>query len=192
MSVSLKKGNRVDLTKGTGLKKALVGLGWDVNRYQGSADFDLDLSMFMCDGNRHCIDDKHFIFYGNPNDPAQSVKYSGDNRTGDGDGDDESATINFEAIPENVEIIVVAVTIYEAKANNQNFGLVDNAFIRIENSETGEEMYRYDLSEDFSTQTSVVFAEVYKSSGEWKFKAVGEGYEKELSDLCAEYGITVD
>lgn len=192
MAVTLKKGGRVELTKGTGLKKALVGLGWDTNRYQGSADFDLDLVMFMCDGNRHCIDEKHFIFYHNFCDPANSVQYSGDNRTGDGDGDDESATINFEAIPDNVEIIVVAATIYESKKRNQNFGLVDNAFIRMENTENGEEILRYDLSEEFSIQTSVVFAEIYKTSGEWKFKAVGEGYEKELVDFCNEYGIAVN
>lgn len=189
MAVSLRKGARVDLTKGTGLKRALVGLGWDTNRYQGSAQFDLDLVLFMCDGNHRCVNEKNFVYFNNPSDPANSVQYSGDNRTGEGAGDDESATINFEAIPEGVENIVVAVTIYDAKANDQNFGLVDNAFVRMENTETGEEILRYDLGEDFSTQTSVVFAEIYKASGEWKFKAVGEGYEKELVDLCNEYGI---
>lgn len=189
MAVTLTKGGRVDLTKGTGLKEAMIGLGWDTNRYQGSADFDLDLVIFMCNKERRCIDEKHMIFYHNLEDPANSVKHSGDNRTGVGDGDDETAFIKFANIPENVENIVVAVTIYEAKERNQNFGLVDNSFIHMVNVENNEEILRYDLGEDFSIQTSVVFAEIYKASGEWKFKAVGEGYEKELADLCSEYGI---
>lgn len=191
MAVNLTKGARVDLTKGTGLKEAMIGLGWDTNRYQGSADFDLDLVIFMCDANKRCIDEKHMIFYGNLEDPEQSVKHSGDNRTGVGDGDDETAFIKFANIPASVENIVIAVTIYEAKTNNQNFGLVDNSFIHMVNTENNEEILRYDLGEDFSIQTSVIFAEIYKSAGEWKFKAVGEGYEKELADLCREYGIDV-
>ena len=117
--------------------------------------------------------------------------HSGDNRTGEGDGDDETCFIKFESINPNVENIVIAVTIYEAKANNQNFGMVDNSFIRMVNNETGEEVLRYDLGEDFSIQTSVVFAEIYKHNGDWKFKAVGEGYAKELVDFCHEYGIDV-
>lgn len=189
MAVNLKKGGRVNLTKDTGLKEAKIGLGWDINRYDGSADFDLDLVLFMCDANKKCIGEDYFIFYKNLEDPNHSVKHSGDNRTGEGDGDDETAFINFLNIPANVENIVIAVTIYEAKANNQNFGLVDNSYIRMENTETGEEILRYDLGEDFSVQTSVIFAEIYKVSGEWKFRAVGEGYEKELEDLCREYGI---
>lgn len=192
MAVQLKKGGRVNLTKDTGLKKGMIGLGWDTNRYAGTADFDLDLVIFMCDSKRRCIDEDHFIFYHNLKGPNNSIIHSGDNRTGKGDGDDESATINFDAIPENVEILVIAVTIYEAKANGQNFGLVDNAFIRMVNTENNEEVLRFDLGEDFSTQTSVVFAEIYKASGEWKFKAVGEGYEKELEDLCREYGIATE
>ena len=191
MAVSLTKGNRVNLTKGTGLKSAMMGLGWDTNRYEGSAQFDLDLILFMCDGNGRCVDEKHMIFYGNLQDPDGSVIHSGDNRTGAGDGDDENATVNFDKIPQNVEKIVAAVAIYEARANNQNFGLVDNAYIRMVNLETQEEILRYDLGEDFSIQTSVVFAEIYKQAGEWKFKAVGEGYAKELVDLCQEYGIDV-
>lgn len=191
MAVTLTKGGRVNLTKGTGLKEGMIGLGWDTNRYDGKADFDLDLVIFMCDANKRCVDENHMIFYHNLADPANSVVHSGDNRSGVGDGDDETATINFANIPANVENIVIAVTIYEAKANNQNFGLVDNAYIRMVNTENNEEILRYDLGEDFSIQTSVIFAEIYKSAGEWKFKAVGEGYEKELVDLCAEYGIDV-
>lgn len=193
MAVALKKGGRVDLTKGTGLNIALVGLGWDTNRYEGAEkkEFDLDLVVFMLDANGKCPDDSHMIFYGegHHNDPANSIVHSGDNRTGEGDGDDESCTVTFANIPANIEKLVFAVTIYEAAERNQNFGLVDNSYCRVVNQDTGEEMCRYDLGEDFSTQTSVVFAEIYKNNGEWKFKAVGEGYEKELADLCAEYGI---
>ncbi len=191
MAVQLNKGSRVNLTKDTGLKKAMIGLGWDTNRYQGSADFDLDLVIFECDKNKRCIDENHMIFYHNLEDPEKAIKHSGDNRTGEGEGDDETAFINFKNLAENVETIVITVPIYNARENNQNFGLVDNAFIRMVNVENGEEILRYDLGEDFSTQTSVVFAEIYKVSGEWKFRAVGEGYEKELEGLCREYGIDV-
>lgn len=191
MAVSLTKGGRVDLTKGTGLKKAMLGLGWDINRYQGSSDFDLDLVIFMCDANSRCIDENHFIYYNHLNDPEESVKHSGDNRTGAGDGDDETAFIEFDKIPTNVEKIIVAVTIHEASSRSQNFGMVDNSYVRMVNTETNEEILKYDLGEDFSIQTSVIFAEIYKHSGEWKFKAVGDGYAKELVDLCGEYGIDV-
>ncbi len=191
MAVILKKGGRVDLTKGTGLNVAIAGLGWDTNRYEGSEQFDLDLVVFMLGADGKCIDENHMIFYGEGHhcDPANSVVHSGDNRTGEGDGDDETCTFTFSAIPENVQKCVIAATIYEAKERNQNFGLVDNSYIRLVNQETGEEILRYDLGEDFSTQTSVVFAEIYKNNGEWRFKAVGEGYEKELDALCEEYGI---
>lgn len=189
--INLVKGGRVDLTKGTDLKKALIGLGWDTNRYDGNEDFDLDLVIFMCDANRKCKEE-NFIFYKNLDDPAKSVHHTGDNRTGVGDGDDESATVDLSKIPADVEILVIAVTIYDATVRRQNFGLVDNAFIRMENAETGEEILRYDLGEDFSIQKSVVFAEIYRSGAEWKFKAVGEGYDKELVDLCHQYGIETE
>ncbi len=191
MAVTLTKGGRVNLTKGTGLKKAIIGLGWDTNRYEGSADFDLDLVIFECDKNKRCVDENHMIFYHNLEDPEKAIKHSGDNLTGAGDGDDETAFIEFANIPENVENIVIVVTIYEAKAKNQNFGMVDNAYIHMVNTENNEEILRYDLGEDFSIQTAVVFAEIYKNAGEWKFKAVGEGYAKDLADLCREYGIDV-
>lgn len=190
MSVSLTKGARVNLTKDTGLKKAMLGLGWDINRYD-SGDFDLDLVMFECDANKRCLDDHHMVFYGNLHDPEEAVKHSGDNRTGAGDGDDETAFLDFDKINPNVESIIIAVTIYEARAKNQNFGCVDNAFIRMVDTDTNEEVLRFDLGEDFSTEKSVVFAEIYKASGEWKFKAVGQGYDKELVDFCHEYGIDV-
>ena len=195
MGVNLvKKGGRVELTKGTNLKKGMLGLGWDTNRYQGSKDFDLDLVLFLCDENKKCINEKHIIFYNNLSDPAKSVVHSGDNRTGEGDGDDETATIDFTKIPTNVKSIIVVVTIHDAVNRNQNFGLVDNSFARMVNLETGEEMLRYELGEDFSSQTAVVFAEIYRrdDSNDWKFRAVGEGYEKDLAELCVEYGLTVD
>ena len=191
MSVNLSKGERVNLTKGTGLKVALAGLGWDVNRYQESEKFDLDLSLFLCGADRKCINESHFVFYGNSSDPNGAVKHSGDNLTGEGDGDYESAIITFDKLDTRVEIIVIAVTIYDARIRDQNFGMVDNSYIRVVNHETGEELYCYDLGEDFSTQTSVIFGEMYKHQGEWKFKAVGQGYEKELGDLCLVYGIDV-
>ena len=190
--INLLKGQRLDLTKGTGLKQAMIGLGWDTNRYQGTADFDLDLVIFMCDKNKKCLDEQHMIFYHNLNDPEGSIQHSGDNRTGVGEGDDESAFIEFAKINPNVETIVVIVSIYDATANGQNFGMVDNAYVRMLNTETSEEILRYDLAEDFSIQTSVVFAEIYKNNGEWKFKAVGDGYNKELAALCREYGLDTE
>ena len=193
MAVNLKKGGRVNLTKNTNLKKAMLGLGWDVNRYGGNKQFDLDLVLFLCDKDKKCISDAYIVFYNNTSDPEGAVKHFGDNRTGEGDGDDETATIEFAKILEDVKTIVLAVTIDEAKAKNQNFGLVDNSYVHVVNEDTGEELVRYDLGEDFSTQTSVIFAEIYRTDDgkEWKFRAVGEGYEKELVDLCKEYGLEI-
>lgn len=194
MAVSLRKGQRISLVKDAGLKEIVVGLGWDTNRYQGSDDFDLDLVLFMLGENGKVIDDDHFIFYGegHDRDPEESVIYSGDNRTGEGDGDDETATIDFSKVPAKVKKIVVAVTIFEATVRNQNFGLVDNSYIRFVNNANGEETHRYDLCEDFSTQTSVVFGEFYRNGTDWKFNPIGEGYNKELRDLCIEYGLDVE
>ncbi len=193
MAVNLKKGGRVSLTKDAGFVKGMIGLGWDTNRYQGSADFDLDLVIFECNAQKRCINERYMVFYNNPAlaDPEGAIVHSGDNRTGAGDGDDETAKIDLSKISPDVQSIVIAVTIYEAKANNQNFGLVDNAFVRLVD-ESGKEVLRYDLGEDFSIQTSVVFAEIYRNGDDWKFRAVGEGYEKELVDLCREYGIDVE
>lgn len=191
MAVALRKGSRINLTKGTALKKAMIGLGWDTNRYHGRADFDLDLVIFECDKKYRCVDEKHMIFYHNLEDPEGAIEHSGDDRTGTGDGDDETAFIDFSKISPKVENIVIVVSIYEATKNNQNFGLVDNAFIRLVNAENDEEILRFDLGEEFSTQQSVVFAEIYKSGGEWKFRAVGEGYNNELDGICRKYGIDV-
>lgn len=193
MSVSLSKGQRVDLTKGRpSLKNILVGLGWDINHYDGEADFDLDASVFMIKENNKVGKDEDFIFYGNLEHSSKSVKHMGDNRTGDGDGDDEVIKIKLDKIPSDYETLVVTVTIYDAESRLQNFGMVGNAYVRVVDEETGEEIIRFDLSEDFSTETALVVAEIYKHNGEWKFKAVGSGYNGGLKVLCNQYGIDAE
>lgn len=193
MSVSLTKGQRVDLTKGRpSLKKVLIGLGWDVNRYDGEADFDLDASIFMTKENGKVGSDDDFIFYGNLEHRTKSVIHTGDNRTGDGDGDDEVIKVDFDTIPSDYTNLSVAVIIYDADNRLQNFGMVNNAYVRVADEETGEELIRYDLSEDFSTETAIVVAEIYKKNGEWKFKAVGSGYNGGLVSLCKQYGIDAE
>lgn len=193
MSVSLSKGQRVDLTKGRpSLKNILVGLGWDINHYDGEADFDLDASVFMIKENNKVGKDEDFIFYGNLEHSSKSVKHMGDNRTGDGDGDDEVIKIKLDKIPSDYETLVVTVTIYDAESRLQNFGMVGNAYVRVVDEETGEELIRFDLSEDFSTDTALVVAEIYKHNGEWKFKAVGSGYNGGLKVLCNQYGIDAE
>ena len=194
MAVSLRKGQRINLTKDAGLKNALVGLGWDTNRYDGSEEFDLDLVLFMLGKDGKVVDDRYIIYYGkgHDKDPEEAIFYSGDNRNGEGDGDDESVVIDFSKISPIVNKIVVAVTIYDATVRNQNFGMVDNSYIRFVNTATGEETHNYPLCENFSIQKSVIFGEFYKNGNDWNFKAVGEGYDKELEDLCIEYGLEVD
>lgn len=193
MSISLVKGQKIDLTKGSsGLKKVVFGLGWDTNRYDGNVDFDLDASVFMTKENGKVGSDDDFIFYGNLEHRTKSVVHTGDNRTGDGDGDDEVIKVNFENIPSDYTKLSVAVTIYDADNRLQNFGMVNNAYVRVADEETGEELIRYDLSEDFSTETAIVVAEIYKKNGEWKFKAVGSGYNGGLAALCRQYGIDAE
>ena len=190
MAVSLKKGQKVDLTKtNPGLNSITVGLGWDVNRYDSGADFDLDASAFLLGANGKVTGDKDFIFYGNANHPSGAVNYGGDNRTGEGEGDDEQILINLGKIPADIEKIDFTVTIYEAEERRQNFGQVNNAFVRIVDNATGEELIRYDLEEDFSIATAVVVGELYRHAGEWKFNAIGSGFQGGLAALCANYGI---
>ena len=191
MAVSLSKGQKVSLTKERpGLKNIMVGLGWDVNAFDG-ADFDLDASSFMTAANGKCPSDKEFIFYGNPKHPSGSVESMGDNRTGAGEGDDEQIRVDLSKVPENIEKIAFTCTIYEAEARRQNFGQVSNAFIRIVDESNGEEIVRYDLGEDFSIETAIVVGELYKHNGEWKFNAIGQGFQGGLSALCSYYGIDV-
>lgn len=192
MPINLSKGQKVDLTKGNaGLKSIMVGLGWDVNAFDSGSDFDLDAAAFMCGSNGKCPTEKEFVFYGNLEHGSGSVKHMGDNLTGEGDGDDEQILIDLSKVPSNVEKIAFTVTIYDADQRRQNFGQVNNAFIRIYDEITGEEIVRYDLGEDFSIETAAVFGELYKNNGEWKFNAIGSGYQGGLAALCANYGIEV-
>ena len=193
MPVSLNKGQKVSLTKeNPGLANVVVGLGWDINQFDNGGAFDLDTAAFMLGDNGRCPTEKEFIFFGNLNHPSGSVQHLGDNKTGAGDGDDEQIRINLAAIPDNISRIAFTVTIYEADERRQNFGQVNNAFIRIYNENNGEEILRYDLGEDFSIETAVVFGELYKYNGEWKFNAIGGGYQGGLAALCANYGIDAE
>ena len=192
MSVSLTKGQRVDLTKGRpSLRKILIGLGWDINEYDGEEDFDLDASVYMLKDNGKVGSDDDFIFYGNLEHKTKCIVHTGDNRTGEGNGDDEVIKVNLDKIPSDYTKLSVVVTIYDAGNRFQNFGMVNNAYVRIVDEEKEEEIIKYDLSEDFSTETAIVVAELYKKNEEWKFKAVGSGYECGLDTLCRRYGIDV-
>lgn len=192
MAVSLKKGQKVDLTKtNPGLKEVLVGLGWDVKRYDGGSDFDLDASVFMLADSGKVPSDGEFIFYGNKKHESGSIEHMGDNLTGAGEGDDEQIKINLAAIPANISKIDFTVTIYDAEQRKQNFGQVENAFIRIVNAANGEELIRYDLTEDFSIETAVVVGELYRHGGEWKFNAIGSGFEGGLAALGRNYGVNI-
>jgi tellurium resistance protein TerD len=192
MAISLSKGQKVDLTKtNPGLTKVVVGLGWDVNKYDGGNDFDLDASVFLLDANGKVSNEKDFVFYNNPQGGGGSVTHTGDNRTGQGDGDDEQVNVDLKSVPASIEKVAFAITIHDAEARRQNFGQVSNAYVRILNDETGQELIRYDLGEDFSVETAVVVGELYRHGGEWKFSAVGSGYQGGLAALCRDYGLQV-
>ena len=192
MPINLSKGQKVDLTKGNpSLKKIMVGLGWDVNAFDTGADFDLDAAAFMLGDNGKCPTEKEFIFYGNLEHSSGAVKHMGDNLTGSGEGDDEQIFIDLTKIPDNVSKIAFTVTIYDADVRRQNFGQVSNAFIRIVDDTTDSEIIRYDLAEDFSIETAVVVGELYKHNGQWKFNAIGSGFQGGLAALCGHYGIEV-
>ncbi len=190
MPVSLQKGQKVSLTKeNPGLSKVVVGLGWDVNAFDSGADFDLDASAFLLTDSGKVSTQEDFVFFGNLSHPSGSVQHMGDNLTGAGDGDDEQIKVELSKVPGNITKIAFTVTIYKPEERRQNFGQISNAFIRIYNEETGEEMLRYDLGEDFSIETAAVFGELYKNGSEWKFNAIGSGYQGGLAALCANYGI---
>ena len=192
MPINLSKGQKVDLTKGNAsLKHIMVGLGWDVNAFDSGSDFDLDASAFMCGANGKCPTEKEFVFYGNLEHPSGAVKHQGDNLTGEGDGDDEQIFVDLKAIPESVDKIAFTVTIYEAQERRQNFGQVSNAYIRIVDEDTNQELIRYDLGEDFSIETAIVVGKLYRHNGEWKFNAIGSGFQGGLAALCGHYGIQV-
>jgi tellurium resistance protein TerD len=191
MGVSLSKGGNVSLSKeAPGLTNIHIGLGWDVRATDGP-DYDLDASLFMLTGQGTVRSDGDFIFYNNLRSSDGSVEHTGDNRTGEGEGDDEVLYVNLPGVPADVEKLAVAVTIHDAQARNQNFGQVANAFIRVANKDNGQEIARYDLSEDASTETAMVFGEVYRHGGEWKFRAVGQGFAGGLGPLARNYGVNV-
>ncbi|MGX9292578.1 TerD family protein [Bacillus sp. A015] len=192
MAIQLSKGQRVDLTKtNPGLTKVMIGLGWDTNKYSGGAEFDLDASAFLVDANNRCQQDTDFVFYNNLQHPSGCVTHTGDNRTGEGDGDDEQILVDFSKIPANIDRIGITVTIHDAETRSQNFGQVSNAFVRVVNEEGGEELIRFDLGEDFSIETAVVVCELYRHGSDWKFNAIGSGFSGGLAALCQNYGLEV-
>ena len=191
MPINLSKGQKVDLTKSNpGVKKFLVGLGWDVNAFDSGTAFDLDTSAFLVGEDGKCPSEKEFIFYGNLKHSSGGVEHMGDNLTGAGEGDDEQIKIDIDNIPANISKIAFTVTIHEAEARKQNFGQVSNAYIRVMD-EGGSELIRYDLGEDFSIETAVVVGELYRHGAEWKFNAIGSGFQGGLAALCGHYGISV-
>jgi tellurium resistance protein TerD len=191
MAISLQKGGNVNLSKeAPGLSQIVVGLGWDARATDGSA-FDLDGSAFLLKVDGKVRADNDFIFYNNLKSSDSAVAHSGDNRTGAGDGDDETVTIDLTKVPADVERIAVCVTIHEGDARKQNFGMVQKAYIRCVNASGNAEIARYDLSEDGSTESAMVFGEVYRNGADWKFKAVGQGFKGGLGPLAASFGVGV-
>ncbi|MCC5804365.1 TerD family protein [Rossellomorea vietnamensis] len=192
MAITLSKGQKVDLTKtNPGLSKVMVGLGWDTNKYDGGNDFDLDASIFLLDSNGKCASEKDFVFYNQLIGGNGSVEHTGDNLTGEGDGDDEQVKVNLGSVPVAVEKISFVITIHDAEARNQNFGQVSNAFVRIVNEDNKEEIIRYDLGEDFSIETAIIVGELYRHNGEWKFSAIGSGYQGGLARIATDYGLSL-
>ena len=192
MAVTLRKGQKVDLTKGNpSLKKVLIGLGWDVNKYDGGFDFDLDAAAFLLGDNGKVSGDEDFVFYNNLKHASGSVEHMGDNLTGEGEGDDEEIKVDLAKVPANIEKIDFTVTIYDAEVRKQTFGQVSNAYIRVVDDTTGNELIRYDLGEDFSIETAVVVGELYRHNGEWKFNAIGSGFSGGLAALGRNFGVNV-
>jgi tellurium resistance protein TerD len=191
MAVSLQKGGNVSLTKeAPGLTNVSVGLGWDTRSTDGQ-DFDLDASALVCGEDGKVLNDKAFVFFNNKSDAANSVVHQGDNLTGEGEGDDEVIKVALNNVPAEAKKVVFVVTIYQAEERKQNFGMVSNAFIRVVNDAGNTEIARFDLSEDFSTETAMIFAELYRHNDEWKFKAIGQGYAGGLGAVARDYGVNV-
>ncbi len=194
MAVNLAKGQRVSLDKS--MTRALVGLGWDVNRYDGGYDFDLDAAAFLLGESGKVLNDSDFIFYNNLNGRNGAVVHTGDNLTGAGDGDDEVILIDFTKVPSEIHKIAITVTIHDAQTRRQNFGQVSNAYVRVarmetENDLTGETAFRFNLVEEFSVETALVVCEIYRHGNDWKFNAIGAGYQGGLAALCRSFGINV-
>ena len=191
MAISLSKGGNVNLSKeAPGLNKIIVGLGWDARATDGAA-FDLDASAFLVKLDGKVRSDADFIFYNQPKSACGSIEHTGDNKTGVGDGDDESVKVTLSTIPADLDKVVFAVTIHDAEARKQNFGQVSHAYIRIVNEDGGAEIARYDLSEDASTETALIFGEIYRVGTDWKFKAVGQGFAGGLAPLATSFGVSV-
>ncbi len=191
MPISLAKGGNVSLSKeAPGLKNILIGLGWDVRATDGEA-FDLDASLFMLKNDGKVRSDGDFIFYNNKKSPEGSVEHTGDNRSGAGEGDDESIKVKLDGVPPEIEKLTVGVTIHDADARKQNFGMVSKAYIRVLNADNNGEIARYDLSEDSSLETAMVFGEVYRAGADWKFKAIGQGFKGGLGPMASSFGVNV-
>ena len=191
MAISLNKGGNLSLSKtDPTLARILIGLGWDERATDG-ASFDLDASAFLLTASGRVRGDHDFIFYNQLKSQDGSVEHTGDNRSGQGDGDDESLVVDLSKVSPEIEKIAITVTIHDAQSRGQNFGQIANAFIRVVNQDSGIEIVRFDLAEDYSTETAMVFGEVYRHNGEWKFRAVGQGYAGGLAAMCQQYGIQV-
>ncbi|WP_419534578.1 TerD family protein [Endozoicomonas sp.] len=191
MAVSLSKGGNISLEKeAPGIKNVLIGLGWDERSTDGK-EFDLDASVFLVKADGKVRGDHDFIFYNQLKSQCGSVEHTGDNRTGAGEGDDESVRVDLSIVPAEIDKIAVTVTIHDAEANGLNFGQVSNAFIRVVNEANNQEVCRYDLSEDYSIETAMIFGELYRNNAEWKFRAVGQGYEGGLSAMAKNYGVNI-
>ena len=192
MAITLSKGQKVSLTKGNpGLKNIVVGLGWDTNKYDGGFDFDLDSAAFLLGENDKVNSDSDFIFYNNLKHSSGAVQHLGDNLTGEGDGDDEQVKLDLSLVPQNVNKIAFTVTIHEAQERRQNFGQVNNSYVRVLNADTNQELLKYELGEDFSMETAEVVCEIYRHNGEWKFNGLGSGFEGGLEALCKNFGVNV-
>ncbi|GAB07344.1 chemical-damaging agent resistance protein C [Gordonia amarae] len=191
MGVSLSKGGNVSLSKeAPGLTAVSVGLGWDVRTTTGT-DFDLDASAIALGADKKTLSDQHFVFFNNLRSPEGSIEHLGDNTTGSGDGDDEVINVDLAGTPPTIDSIVFPVSIYDAETRAQSFGQVRNAYIRVLNQANGQEIARYDLSEDASTETAMVFGELYRHGADWKFRAIGQGYASGLRGIAQDFGVNV-
>ncbi|WP_281526057.1 TerD family protein [Intestinibacter bartlettii] len=192
MAITLSKGQKVSLTKGNpGLKHIVVGLGWDTNKYDGGFDFDLDSAAFLLDENGKVNADTDFVFYNNLKHSSGAVEHLGDNLTGEGNGDDEQVKVDLSLVPQNISKIAFTVTIHEALERRQNFGQVSNSYVRVIDEDTNQELLNYELGEDFSIETAIVVCEIYRHNGEWKFNALGSGFEGGLEALCKNFGVNI-
>lgn len=192
MAVTLvKRGQRVDLTKGGALQRINVALGWDTNRHDTGFEFDLDVSVFMCKADGKVRDEMDFVFYNNLEHESGAVIHTGDELTGSAEGDDETIKVDFGVMPKHIDKLEFVVTIHEATRRKQNFGMVDNAYVRVDNADTGEQILRFDLGEDFGIETALLVCQIYKHDGEWKFNARGVGYQNGLEGFVREFGLEV-